>query len=314
MPHLKRNYFLNFYGGEPLLCIDLIKQTVSFLNKENKKLNKKASYSITTNGSLLSGESIQFLNEHRFSVVLSFDGYAQEEQREKGSLEIIVPIIKELLNQPRINLEINSVFSPDTVGHLSKSIQFLMDLGALNIHFSLNAMEPWNPASLQRLENELKKLRKKLLIHNKRKKSIPVINFREDPKKGIFFCTAGKDRLVLTPEEEIWGCFLFPDYFKEKERSPDYSKFFFGKLGNFIKDYEAQYPHISTNYAWLSMDNFATADMKCLMCPDLENCTVCPINAAFSGLPLGLIPDHICRIQKMMSKEKRKFKEEKKSF
>ena len=312
MPHLKENYFLNFYGGEPLLGIDLIKQTVSFLNKENRKFNKKVSYSITTNGSLLSEESIQFLNEYRFSVVLSFDGRAQEEQREKGSFEKIVPIIKELLNRPRIHLEINSVFSSNAVGYLSESIQFLMDLGALNIHFSLNATESWNPASLQRLENELKKLRKKLLVHYKRNSSIPVINFREDKKKGIFFCAAGKDRLVLTPEEEIWGCFLFPDYFKEKEHSSDNPKFFFGKLDNFIKDYESIYPYIYKNYAWLSMDNFATADMKCFMCPDLENCMVCPINAAFSGLPLGLIPDHICRIQKMMTKEKGKFKEEKK--
>ncbi|MCK4556220.1 MAG: hypothetical protein KAU47_01790, partial [Candidatus Aminicenantes bacterium] len=115
MPHLTKYYYLNFYGGEPLLSFELIKQTISFLNNANKESGKKSDYSITTNGSLLSYETIQYLDEHKFSVELSFDGLAQDKSRQKGSAKRIVPIIQELLECPNIDLETNSVFSPDTV-------------------------------------------------------------------------------------------------------------------------------------------------------------------------------------------------------
>ena len=214
MPKLTKNYHFNFYGGEPLLSFNLIKKAVSFLNEKNKAFKKRASYSITTNGSLITEEIIQFFNKHKFSVELSFDGLAQEILRNKGSYKKTVSIIEELLNCPDIALEVNSVFTPTTVDYLSESIKFIMDLGVLNIHFSLSMIKPWDKVSLLKLENEMMKLVKILLNNYKREGNIPVVNFREEPGKGIFYCAAGKDRLAITPDEEIWGCFLFPDYFK----------------------------------------------------------------------------------------------------
>jgi sulfatase maturation enzyme AslB (radical SAM superfamily) len=114
LPHLTEDYFINFYGGEPLLSFELIKKAVALLKKKNTDSGKRGSFSITTNGTLLTKEIIQFLNENKFSVELSFDGLAQDVNRKKGSVKKIVPIIKELLNCSDINLEINSVFSPDT--------------------------------------------------------------------------------------------------------------------------------------------------------------------------------------------------------
>ena len=45
---------------------------------------------------------------------------------------------------------------------------------------------------------------------------IPVQNFRQDGN-GIFSCSAGKDRLALSQDGMIWGCYLFSDYFKDKK-------------------------------------------------------------------------------------------------
>ena len=114
--------------------------------------------------------------------------------------------------------------------------------------------------------------------------------------------------------ESAWGCFLFPDYFKGKEKTPEYQKFFFGHLDSFIKNHEKIYPRISSNYEKLSMNNFSTARMECFLCQEIEHCAVCPINAAFSGSPLGKIPSHMCEIQKIKIKEKRKFQEALKSL
>jgi sulfatase maturation enzyme AslB (radical SAM superfamily) len=310
LPFLAKNYYLNFYGGEPLLSFDSIKKTISLLNSKNKELNKKPHFSITTNGSLLSEEVIQFLNTYKFSVELSFDGLAQEVHRNKGSFEKIVSSIKELLKYTDMNLEVNSVFTPETVSYLSKSIQFIMDLNVPNIHFSLSTIKPWDRASLLKLEKELIKLRKIVLAHYERNGNNPVVNFIAEKRKGIFSCSAGKDRLAITPEGGIWGCYLFPDYFRGKENTPQFQKFYFGTLDDFIKNYKNIYPLISSNYAQLSMDNFSTSSMKCFLCSDLENCEVCPINASFSGVPLGKIPNYTCEIRRIMIREKGKFRKE----
>ncbi|MBA7522863.1 hypothetical protein ES705_14983 [subsurface metagenome] len=242
--------------------------------------------------------------------MLSFDSLAQNVLRKKGSFRKTVSIIEELLNYPNIDLEVNSVFTPTTVDYISDSIKFIMDLGIPSLHFSLSIIKPWNQASLLKLENEMMKLVKILVSNFKRKGNIPVVNFREEPDTGIFYCAAAKDRLAITPDEEIWGCFLFPDYFKGKENSPEYQKFYFGPLDNFIENHKSIYPRILSNYARLSMDNFSSSHLGCFLCPKLENCAVCPINASFSGNPLGEIPSYLCKIQKIKIKGKEKFRRE----
>jgi uncharacterized protein len=195
LPCLTEDYYLNFYGGEPLLSFRLIRQLVSFLKDKANKHSQTVHYSITTNGSLLTKEIIQFLDEQKFSVELSFDGLAQDVSRQKGSEKKLIPIIKELLNQPNIDLEINSVFSPNTVSYLSNSIKYTMDLNVPDIRCSLSTTETWSQAALQKLEKEMSRLREIVAEHSRRKGNIPVINFRDAQRKGIFHCAAGKDRL-----------------------------------------------------------------------------------------------------------------------
>jgi hypothetical protein len=242
--------------------------------------------------------------------VLSFDSLAQDVLRKKGSFKKTVSIVEEILNCPDIDLEINSVFTPTTVDYISDSIKFIMDLGVPDIHFSLSMIKPWNQVSLLKLENEMIKLRKILISRYRRKRDTPVINFREESGKGIFYCEAGKNRMAITPDEKIWGCFLFPDYFKAKENSLEHKDFFFGRLDDFIEDHRNLYPRISANYSRLSMDNFSTSRIECFLCPKIEKCAVCPINASFSGHPLGEIPSYFCEIQRIRIKEKEKFKRE----
>jgi sulfatase maturation enzyme AslB (radical SAM superfamily) len=310
LPSLTKIYYLNFYGGEPLLSFDLIKKAVSLLSAPNKEFKKKARYSLTTNGSLLREETIQFLHKHKFSVELSFDGLAQDILRKKGSSKKIVSVIQELLNFPNIHLEINSVYTPTTVDLFSDSMRFIMALGVPNIHFSLSIIDPWDEISLGKLEKELIKLGKIVLTRYKKNGDISITNFRDFGKKGIFYCAAGSNRLAITPSGNIWGCYLFADYFKGKENLPEYQKFSFGHLHNFIQNHKKGYSRISSNYKWLSMDNFSTPKMKCFLCRELEKCAVCPINASLSGSSLGSIPSYVCEIQRIKMREKERLWEE----
>ncbi len=310
MPYLTQDYYLNFYGGEPLLLFQLIKKTVSLAGKKNKELKKRVTYSITTNGSLITEEVIQFFNENRFSVVLSFDGLAQDVQREKGSFSRIVPVIEKLAHCPDIHFEVNSVFTPETVSYLSKSMKFIIDLGVIDINLSLSLIRPWGKDSILELKKELSEVRKILISRYRKKGDIPVLSFREDLGKGIFYCAGGKDRLTITPDEGVWGCQLFPDYFRRKEKSSESRKFFFGSLDDFIKNHQKIYRRIYSNYAALTAENYSTSSGDCFLCENLEDCEICPVNAAFTGSPLTKIPSSVCEIQKIKIKEKRKFKKE----
>ena len=310
LPLLTDKYHLNFYGGEPLLHFNLIKKALPILAYLNEKYRKKGCYSLTTNASLITHEIIQFLNKYKFSVEISFDGLVQDLQRKIDSSKEVLNNINKILKYPDISIEVNSVFTPNSINYLTESIKYLINLGIPNIRFSLDTITEWNQHSLLRLEDEIAKLREVVLKHYKKHQALPVTNFRDKLKKGIFCCTAGNDRLAVTPNGEIWGCFLFPDYFKGKANSPDFKKFFFGYLDDFIKNHRRIYPKISFSYSQFSMKNFSTSKRTCLFCSYLENCRVCPVNAAFSGSPLGQIPDYLCKIKRIQIKEKKKFLKE----
>jgi sulfatase maturation enzyme AslB (radical SAM superfamily) len=310
LPFLTDSFYLNFYGGEPLLCFDLIEQTISFLDKKQNSYNKTAQYSITTNGSLITEEIIQTLDAHKFSVVFSFDGLAQDIQRKNGSFDRAVSNIKKILEHPNIRLEVNSVFTPETVDFISDSMAFIMDLGVKKINLSLSMLQPWNQHALERLRVETAKLRKILQAHYGKSEEIPVTCFREDGSEGFFYCAGGQDRMAVTSEEYVWGCDLFADYFRGKEKWPAYHDYFFGDLDTFAKNHKKVFPKISSNYAKLSMDNFATPHMNCLFCSNLENCSVCPMAAALSGASIGEIPSFVCEIKKIRIEERQKFREE----
>lgn len=310
MPFLTDPFYLNFYGGEPLLCFDLIEETVCFFGQKNREYGKKPQYSLTTNGSLISENILQTLESYKFSVVFSFDGYAQDIHRKNDSFDRAVSNINKILEHPNIRLEVNSVFTPETVEHISGSMAFIMDLGVKKINLSLSMLQPWNSHSLERLREEMAKLRKFLLSHYEKSQVIPVTSFREDGSEGFFYCAGGQDRMAVTSEEHVWGCDLFADYFRGKEKWPEYQDYFFGDLDTFAKNHKKVFPKISSNYANLAMDNFATPHMNCLFCTNLENCSVCPMVAALSGASIGEIPSFVCAIQKIRIEEQKKFWEE----
>lgn len=309
MPHLTDPYHLNFYGGEPLLRFDLIQQILSFLDKKKREFNKTVLYSITTNGSLITGHILRTLSDHRFSIIFSFDGLAQDIQRKPGNLKEAVPAIQKIQKIPHIHLEVNSVFTPDTVGLISESMDLIMNLGIADINLSLSYIQPWDRHALAQLDKEMTKLRKNLVSRYRKSGQIPVISFREE-EEGFFRCSGGQDRLAVTSDEHIWGCDLFADHLRGKERSSEYGEYFFGDLDTFTREHQKIFPRISSHYASLATDNYEASPRKCLFCENLEKCTVCPVAAGFSGLPFGKIPPYICEIQKIRIKELKKFRDE----
>lgn len=310
LPFLEKKCYISFYGGEPLLEFEKVKHTIQYLKKKDDFQKKRFKFSFTTNGSLINKEVIQFLKKYKFSILLSFDGLAQEIHRQKGSFKHTVSVINELVKHSDIEIETNSVFTPESVGYLCRSVRFIHELGISNIHLAFSSTDHWDVTSLVQLEKELKDMSTYLLSLYQKTGRIPVSLFRGKISKGVFGCYAGKDRITLTPDGKLWGCYLFFDYFKQKEDKREYEKYCFGDLDSFIKNHEKIYPEILSNYKNLRMDHFFTDDDFCMMCEDLEDCAVCPIDAGFSGSILGKIPLWICQIRKLIKKEKKFFWEE----
>jgi hypothetical protein len=120
-------------------------------------------------------------------------------------------------------------------------------------------------------------------------------------KKGIFQCSAGRDRMAVTPEGKLWGCFLFHDYFKVRADGPEYPAFCFGDLADFIANYDTRYPEILTNYSELRQDLFQVEGDFCFLCEEMQGCVICPVNAAYTSGSLGKISRCKCTLEKMQS-------------
>ena len=72
---------LGFYGGEPLLHFDLIKDCIHYLKTTYPHIDFL--FSLTTNGTLLNKEKEDFLKEHGFLITISIDGPKDEHDRKR---------------------------------------------------------------------------------------------------------------------------------------------------------------------------------------------------------------------------------------
>lgn len=77
----RENLELDFFGGEPLMNFDVVKETVAYARSKEKEFGKKFRFTITTNGMLLTDDKIDFINKEMSNVVLSVDGRKEVNDR-----------------------------------------------------------------------------------------------------------------------------------------------------------------------------------------------------------------------------------------
>lgn len=86
--------YIGFYGGEPLLEFPLLKEVVAFCERQMK--GKEIHYTVTSNGTLLTDEIIEFFSAHKFSLTISLDGPREIHNRSrvfnggKGSFDTVI--------------------------------------------------------------------------------------------------------------------------------------------------------------------------------------------------------------------------------
>ena len=131
----RRNLEVDFFGGEPLMNWDVVKELVRYGREQEKLHNKKFRFTLTTNGVLLNDEVMEFCNREMSNVVLSVDGrkevhdYMRPFRKGAGSYDLIMPkFIKFAESRNQENYYVRGTFTHHNLD-FSKDVLHLADLG-----------------------------------------------------------------------------------------------------------------------------------------------------------------------------------------
>lgn len=302
IPGMDKNYILVFSGGEPLLNFSLIQKIVRNAHQLSLFFQKKPTFSLTTNGSLLNPTTLDFLQKHSFHIMLSFDVFAQNVQRQPATFRMLMQKLRDIQSR-KLSLEINSVFSPDSIALISSSIAYLLKNNVNRINLSLDQTKVWSRRHLTHLNQAMLDIKTMLVKYYQKNRSVPLTNFTLS-QTGMFTCTAGIDRIAVSPDGTFWGCALFPDISEHAPSKSDFPLFRFGSNDLFDSISKAK------GFRSLSVDHMRSGDRFCFLCPYLNDCEICPANAVLAGGEFREVPAHMCRIQQIKAQAVRAFRSE----
>ena len=151
-----------FYGGEPLLQKNMIKDTIDYI--KSKKSKTKFYYGITTNGTLLDDEFIQFMKDNRFVVNgYSIDGIKGSHDLNRKTVEgeetfdIVEKNAKKMLNSLD-SLVSMTVITRNNLPYLSKNIEFLINMNFKKINLLIDYLQDWQDEDLDLIKDQINKM------------------------------------------------------------------------------------------------------------------------------------------------------------
>ncbi len=223
----RKNLEIDFFGGEPLMNFEVVKQLVYYGRSVEKDYNKNIRFTITTNGVLLNDEIIDYINENMHNVVLSLDGRKEVNDNmrptlnDKGSYDITLPRFKKLVEKRAKDkyYYIRGTFTRDNLD-FSKDVMHFADLG-----FKLTSVEPVvgdesNPYALReedlpKIFEEYEKFAVEYADRQLQGDGFKFFHFMIDLNQGpcvikrITGCGAGNEYLSITPNGDIYPCHQF---------------------------------------------------------------------------------------------------------
>ncbi len=222
----RRNLEVDFFGGEPLMNFDVVKELVAYGRELEKTNNKHFRFTITTNGMLLDDDKITFINENMDNVVLSLDGRKEINDlmrptpNDKGSFDIIVPKFKKLIeSRGDKDYYIRGTFTSYNKD-FSKDVMEFYNQGFKKISIEpvvTDENEPYaiTEEDLPEILAEYEKFSKEYLDIRKDDKEFLFFHFMIDLSQGpciikrMVGCGAGSEYIAVTPTGEIYPCHQF---------------------------------------------------------------------------------------------------------
>ncbi len=142
------SWIINLFGGEPTLRRDLVEYICETTTARGHAAGKKATFSLTTNGTRFDEKFLALARAYGISTMLSLDGNQKAHDRfrtfqdGRGSFDLIMKNLPRLLEAP--NFKVRLTVSPGTVEFLAESIEELIDRGITKIASSVVVEETWH--------------------------------------------------------------------------------------------------------------------------------------------------------------------------
>lgn len=222
----RRNLEMDFFGGEPLMNWDVVKELVLYAREQEKLHNKNFRFTITTNGLLLTDDKIDFINREMSNCVLSLDGRKEVNDRLRvrvdgtGCYDQIVPKYQKLVAErgdkdyyargtfTKYNLDFTEdVLHMADLGFDQVSVEPVVSDEKLD--YSIKA------GDLPRVCEEYEKLANALIQRRKEGKGFNFFHFMIDLNQGpcaikrLRGCGCGNEYVAVTPEGDIFPCHQF---------------------------------------------------------------------------------------------------------
>jgi uncharacterized protein len=222
----RHNLEVDFFGGEPLMNFDVVKQMVAYARSIEKAHNKNFRFTLTTNGMLIDDDVIDFANREMSNVVLSLDGRKEVHDRYRvdytgrGSWETIVPKFQKLVKERGgKNYYMRGTFTHANPDFLN-DIQQMLDLGFTELSMEPVVCAPGDPSELTQEDlpivlDQYEKLAELMRKRDKEGRPFTFYHYMIDLTGGpciykrISGCGSGTEYMAVTPWGDLYPCHQF---------------------------------------------------------------------------------------------------------
>lgn len=222
----RKNLELDFFGGEPLMNLPVVKAVVEYARSKEKEYNKNFRFTMTTNGVLLDDATMDFLNREMSNIVLSIDGRKAVNDKmrpainQKGSYDSILPKYKKLVEmRGEGQYYVRGTFTKHNLD-FAEDVKHLYDEGFDQISVEPVVASPdkdyaLTEDDLPRIFEEYEALAKYIITKKKQGESINFFHFMLDLEQGpcaikrLRGCGCGNEYVAVTPDGDIYPCHQF---------------------------------------------------------------------------------------------------------
>ena len=222
----RRNLEVDFFGGEPLMNWDVVKELVSYARVQEKIHNKNFRFTLTTNGILIDDDVIDFCNKEMSNVVLSLDGRKEVHDRlrvdyqGRGSYDVIVPKFQEFIKRRNgKNYYMRGTFTHNNVD-FTKDIFHMADLGFTELSMEPVVCSPDDASALTEADlpvlfEQYEILAKEMIKRKKEGNGFTFYHYMLDLTHGpciykrISGCGSGTEYMAVTPTGDLYPCHQF---------------------------------------------------------------------------------------------------------
>lgn len=222
----RKNLEVDFFGGEPLMNFEVVKQLVAYARSIEKEKGKNFRFTLTTNGVLLDDDVTDFLNREMNNVVLSLDGrkevhdHFRRDYAGNGSYDRIVPNFQRFVEKRGgKGYYVRGTYTHENTD-FTNDILHMADLGFRELSMEPVVCPPGDPYALTEddlpvLMEQYEKLSLEMLRREKKGEGFTFYHYMLDLKNGpciykrITGCGSGTEYMAVTPWGELFPCHQF---------------------------------------------------------------------------------------------------------